>query len=71
MKYLTLLFLVSCASNSPNCTVRQTGVILNTNFTVLECSRPINCKDDMDCQMRTSCTDRKTEDGTYICIERD
>jgi len=74
MKYLALLLLVSCSSNQPNCTVRETGEILNKRFSILECRRPIICdQNDTECQVSTNCIqnlNKKLEKDGYLCIER-
>lgn len=72
MKYLILLLLVSCASTKPNCTTIETGKILHSVFSLLECSIPIVCdQNDTDCQFRTECIPAKNKNGKYICIHRD
>lgn len=71
MKYLLLLFLVSCATSKPNCEVQETGTILNAKFTILTCNRVPMCKtDDTECAIKTECTDKVQANGKFTCIQR-
>ncbi len=70
MKYLALLLLVSCASNQPNCTVQESGVILGEHFTILQCKRPIACdENDTECQTNIACI--QNDSSSYSCVRRD
>ena len=69
MKYLILLLLVSCASK-PNCTVKESGEILNSRFTILECTRPVSINgQDMESTYK-NCLSEKNENGKYLCFVR-
>ena len=70
MKYLLLLFLVSCASQ-PNCTSIEKGKILNSTFEILECSRVPICSDnDTECVRKTTCVGLN-RNNKYSCVQRD
>ena len=63
MKYLLLLFLVSCATTKPNCEEIERDTILGTTFSILKCNKPrvsptAECGKDID------------RSGKYTCIER-
>lgn len=65
-----LIFLTGCASK-PNCEVREVGQILNTQFTILTCTRVPICKsDDTECEIKTECTEKIQANGKYTCIQR-
>jgi len=68
MKYLILLLLVSCAS-TPNCTVKESGVILNRTFTILECNRPIEKYTDDTSVFDRYCLPEK-ENDKFVCFVR-
>ena len=71
MKYLTLLLLISCATEpKTHCVIVEQGTFQKTLFTVLRCNKKDICdKGDVECIKGTYC--EEDNNGTFTCVRRE